>query len=437
MSDDFERKVRDSLRAHAADAPVSDEVVDRVLDSLEGTRPRLPDRVRRRMVAVPVLAAAAVVVIAVGVVLVPRGDDGAERAASPRTPAQLSASAVTAAPPAPESNKAPGRSSAQTASLRGVRVLDLTFTASDDGWALASARCTEDPSRRCTAILRSTDGISWTGQAGTPPFRVAGATGGGPLVDHLRFATDDIGYAYGPGALFMTTNGGRQWQQQQGGALSLETADGNVVRLLSDNSGVQVQTARIGTSDWTSRALGGHPGDGASGAFLSRTNRDVYVLLIGVGPDDPSTASLYRSGDDGRTWQSVTSACPYPGGYQATGVAAGADGRVAVTCRLPQTPEARLAISVDAGAAFTDHGSLPQRSGFLAVGPPGVYLLALDTLSRTTDSGGHWRSVAGIDPGFISLGFESDEIGRIVADNGTTIWTTRNGGDSWRILRLP
>ena len=56
-------------------------------------------------------------------------------------------------------------------------------------------------------------------------FNVPGETGGCATrcVQHIRFATDQIGYAFGPHALLMTTDGGLDWTPQSGGADALET----------------------------------------------------------------------------------------------------------------------------------------------------------------------------------------------------------------------
>ena len=49
-------------------------------------------------------------------------------------------------------------------------------------------------------------------------------------MQHIRFANQSIGYAYGPDALYMTTDGGTNWVRQAGmGADALETLSGNVV----------------------------------------------------------------------------------------------------------------------------------------------------------------------------------------------------------------
>ena len=151
-----------------------------------------------------------------------------------------------------------------------MRVVDLTFTGQDDGWALASADCIHGPGR-CTAIMRTTDGRTWVSHPGSSPFAVPGVDHcAAPCVQNLRFADDQVGYAYSPSVLFMTTDGGATWQQQDGGALALETARGNVVRLVRDGKSIQAWTAKIGSTSWTTRSLGAPAGLGTQDVALAR-----------------------------------------------------------------------------------------------------------------------------------------------------------------------
>ena len=427
-----EDALRASLYAHAADAPDGHALAERILAATEDAPAPAP----RRSFALPAVAATLVAGI-VGIVLAVAlsTSDSPQRPAahsSPALPSVVHPTPSTTAATHSSADATHASGPADTSTLHGVRVVDLTFTGQDDGWALASADCIHGPGR-CTALMRTTDGRTWVSHPGSSPFQVPGVDNcAAPCVQHIRFADDQVGYAYSPGVLFMTTDGGATWQQQDGGALALETARGNVVRLVRDGKGIQARTAKIGSTSWTTRPLGAPAGLGTQDVALARDGEDVYALLVGAA-DSPWVSGVFRSTDGGTTWSGLGNPCPRTadGRYGPTAIASGSNGRVALTCRLPQTPMARLITSVDAGAHFTDLGAVPQRSGLLALGPNGVYLLALDSLSRTRDGGKHWADVPRIQPNFTWLGFESDRVGRVVSDGGTTIWTTRDGGTTW------
>ena len=75
-----------------------------------------------------------------------------------------------------------------------------------------------------------------------------------PCVNQIRFANNDVGYAFGPDALFMTTDGGAEWTRQAGGATSLEIENGTVLRVTSEGA---VQIADVGTDAWRASSLPG------------------------------------------------------------------------------------------------------------------------------------------------------------------------------------
>src|SRR5207237_869181 len=91
-------------------------------------------------------------------------------------------------------------------------IVGIVVVAHRSGSALASADCLRT-TRRCTALLRTTDGLSWKSHPNTP-FNVPGVQGcAAPCVRGIRFATDRVGYAFGPGAFFMTTDGAQSWRR--------------------------------------------------------------------------------------------------------------------------------------------------------------------------------------------------------------------------------
>ena len=126
-------------------------------------------------------------------------------------------------------------------------------------------------------MVRTTDGGgSWRSMT-QPPGDVTG----------IRFATDQIGYAYSADVLEMTTDGGASWQPQDGGAIALESLDGNVIRVTSTAAAAPVpvplgvEYAPVGGSTWTRAEPAGRADGAVSAVQLVRSESDAYVLVTG------------------------------------------------------------------------------------------------------------------------------------------------------------
>jgi photosystem II stability/assembly factor-like uncharacterized protein len=465
--DELGRELRASLARHAADAPGGELLAERILAEAgrtdagrtpappsrdpSGDPSRRPSRRRGRPTwTLPLVAADAVaglVTAAVGLARVhPHRDSAPPPGVSGSAPVR-----PTPTPRATSPSPATSPSAVHRVDLRGVRVRDLTFVGPDDGWALGSADCMSGPGR-CTALLRTTDGRSWPGMRGAA-FNVPGVDHcADPCVSGLRFADDRIGYAFGPSALFMTSDGGAHWTRQPGlGASALETLDGNVLRY---DRGTLARAA-IGSTHWTPVAL---PGGTPSGTVTLARAEHVAVLLASrydpaKGYDQPAT--LYRSGDDGHTWQRAGDPCPYLGtGYSdnAVGLTVGADGSIAVACVGRDEQQTfsggEVITSVDGGRHFSRPaatGKLGRASLVAAADAQHQFVVALasgrpaETRTGMYASAGPlpWNPVADITGVVTFAGFESTTVGRVVADGGKTIWTTRDAGATWREVTLP
>ena len=184
-------------------------------------------------------AAAAVVLVAVGVAALGRGSTGTQAPAGP-----VSSPSVTGLPsptpvrssrsgPTPStSSPVPARVGAPVPASFAVR--SLTTGAPGHLFALGTVTC---PAGRCPALAGSTDnGASWslvhtfptsTTATGVAPGRPAGA---GALTQ-VRFASASVGWVFG-GAAMRTTDGGATWHDypHPGGAvIGLETDGTDVV----------------------------------------------------------------------------------------------------------------------------------------------------------------------------------------------------------------
>jgi photosystem II stability/assembly factor-like uncharacterized protein len=446
MTDEFDplkEALRDSLHRHAADAPHGDMLAERIINTAQRAPELDPQRTRRgwRTWTLPLIAAGAVAAVVGAVVGIENFRPEASHNVPPgtRQPSVLSSSAPTqiqSTSPGPTTSNAPG-------ALTNFTITDLTFYGDNHGWALGSANCVVGPGR-CTAMWHSTDGQHWTSMPGAQ-FNVAGVNDcADPCVDHIRFANDDVGYAFGPSAFYLTDNGGDSWQRQDGGALQLETLDGNVIRVLGTDSGCPgpcvdgIETSGVGATDWTPANV--HVDSSSVNTVqLARGNGgDGYLLLTrnAAGGAENEMSTLYRSTDSGRSWERNGEPCPqFSREDDSIAIAGGADGRVSVLCRDRMSGgQAFVATSSDAGANFESHGigafDAPQMS--LLTGDPATVLVAAGNgMARTVDGGDTWQKVQDVTGDIGWVGFESQTVGRAVSKDGTTIWTTRDGGATW------
>src|ERR1700677_1529766 len=131
-------------------------------------------------------------------------------------------------------------------------VEDLTWVSDTHGWALVGqGTCGQTT---CADVLTTTDGGSVWHQIGSIAATLSDCVGcGTPGVSHIRFANDLDGYAFGPD-LFVTTDGGITWSQENGPYVAaLEPAGGTVMRVAYTGTGcpgpcdLTVQTAPAGT----------------------------------------------------------------------------------------------------------------------------------------------------------------------------------------------
>ncbi len=440
--DPLARQLRDSLAAHAADAPSGDLVAERVIHAAERGPGAAPRQTRRgwRTWGLPLVAAGAVA----GVVAAVIGIENYHPSASP--PAGSPGVSVLPSPLASTSNgvttSAPSPTTVPNAAdLTGVKIVNLTFVG-DEGWALATADCNHG-SGTCTALLHTIDGTVWTSMAGAG-FNVPGVSAGCSYrcVQNIRFATPDVGYAFGPKAFLMTTDGGASWTQQDGGAIQLETLRGNVIRVLASSpSGcpgpcdVRVETSAIGSTTWAPSTLSTGTVNAAGKVHLSRGDDDAYLLV----PANPTgggigTSTLYRSTDDGRTWINAGEPCRQTGQeVDSYAVAASPGGRASVLCANRQAPRHWfVATSTDHGATFTPQpGRVRAATASLLTGDPTTVLVTAGSgLARSTNGGKTWQPVAGVTGTVTFVGFESQTVGRAVTDN-RLIWTTTDGGKTW------
>jgi photosystem II stability/assembly factor-like uncharacterized protein len=454
---DVEAALRASLTEHARHAPAAGMLAERIIGEVDLLPPARERRWARqwRTWTLPLIAAGSVAAVAAALVGVTQFRHSADHK-PPAVPISSIAPAPTpsATAPAPrttEPNPPPATHAApKEVTLTHFSAIDVTFVGAETGWALGTADCLNGSHGPCAAMVRTTDGGgTWHGMK-PPPANVPLLVCDDPCIQHVRFATDQIGYAFGPSALFMTTDGGVNWQRLPGGADALETLDGNVIRVVDQVGGgcvpgcdYNVQIAPIGSATWHNVDLPGTYDRGSTtGVALVRTGPRAFIEVFGhvSGGGSDATSLLYTSTNDGVNWTRHDEPCPQNSGYEvdSTAITAAADGSVAVLCspRGASSPDF-TAVSSDGTAPFTPGGSLPANLGgerLLGAASANVQLIAsFEALYRTQDAGKTWQSVpavpGGVEPRFI--GFESQTVGRVVVGTGESIWRTGDAGLTW------
>jgi photosystem II stability/assembly factor-like uncharacterized protein len=367
-----------------------------------------------------------------------------------------SAPASTTTPVAPPSKST---STPPPPSIAGLQVADVTFVGSA-GWALGTAAC-RTGSGRCAAIAHSTDsGKSWRGFS-SPKVNVfvpsisSAESCKDPCVGSIRFATTKVGYLFGSaplssadrGALFMTTDGGRSWTRQAGGADALESLDGNVIRVV-DKGGCppgctyRVQTSAIGGTSWKTVALPGAPG-GGDGVQLVRTGHvsalEVYANPAGGANNE--TAVLWTSVDNGAHWTRRGEPCPQSSGGEVDSrtLSSAPDGSLTILCTSrTASGNSFTTTSTNGGASFHPGSRTALGGGDISAfgaASSKIFLVSSDDTYRSTDGGRHFARVgsnSGGSPGQLAwLGFASTTLGHAVSIDRRTIWTTTDSGRTW------
>lgn len=343
----------------------------------------------------------------------------------------------------------------------GFRFADVTFVG-DRGWALGTVGCATG---RCTAFARSTDdGLDWSLMR-APSVHVSEIDGAGdtclsPCVEHVRFGTDRIGYLFGIGpwsangksTLLMTTDGGRSWQVQRGGADALETLDGNVIRVVDRGNcppgcSYAVQVAPVGATSWRTIDLPDGQGGGDSVQLVRTGSRAALEVYGNPAGGAPARAVLFTSADDGASWTRRAEPCPQLrpsaasplGEVDSSRLTSAPDGSITVLCTPRSATRWQFTItSSDGGASFRT-GDLKAlgAAAITALGAASArtVLVSSDDVYRSTDSGHTFARLSangGTSPGpVVWLGFASATVGHAISPDRRTVFTTTDAGRTW------
>jgi photosystem II stability/assembly factor-like uncharacterized protein len=333
-------------------------------------------------------------------------------------------------------------------------LVDLSWLSSQRGWALAAAPCSSGLCPRVAATRNG--GRSW--QALSAP---SGLTANWQTeISHIRFATDKIGYLFGP-ALYLTRDGGHSWRRVRSRPVeALEPAAGTVLRVVYNHAGCPgpctrtLQEAVAGSGAWQTllRIPIARANDGITAQILRPAKRVIYVpvyanLAMGV---RGARSVILRSTDGGRRWQRLLDPCDGTGTntHAAAATSAGPQGYLAVLCDSPSgTGRAFIRTSDDYGLNWGPPRTVP--SGMQLLATPGRGRLVLATggvggsgpftyrLDVSADDGLRWTDVvtgttqvhaeAALPP---ALAFAGSRYGWW-AGTSHDVWITRDGGQVW------
>gem|GEM_PF-4149426 len=313
-----------------------------------------------------------------------------------------------------------------------------------DGFALGIATCGGSV---CTALEVTTD-AGWSWVPGTGPAVPPGS------LDHLRFANQDDGYAYGPQELEATLDGGAQWFRstypgEADGAvlLDLEASGDWLVALVSAREGGSLQVSRspVGRPVWTPI-----PGATLSGASQGAPDLSVVggwgFLLSG-----PSVVGGELSG----AWTPHATGCPanLQASERLAADTAESPGWFLLGCSGPEegasAPKVTM-FSTDGGATYQPTGytslATPPSTGQLDAmatsdsGAAYMVTTAADTSVYLLD-GAEWEALVGsLGPGqqVKDFGFTNVAQGLLVLDSPTSgaraqgeLYLTRDAGATW------
>ncbi len=337
------------------------------------------------------------------------------------------------------------------ASSSSFAVQSMSFVSDQQGFALGTVKC---GSHRCEALFGTANGGTTWSKLTAPVKNAAGpyntCPNGQPCISQIRFATPKTGYAFDP-SLFMTTDGGTHWTHITGSTTSsLETADGNTIRVDYKGTGCSgapylVQEAAIGTNVWhnlTAPAI-----EMICPPVLYRQHE--RLVLVGYG--NPAggiraTAELDRSVDGGAKWSAGPDKCGGKDGYASAVAIAPPDALTELCNHQSGTASpAWIRISANDGASFGPDRTIPIPSGLpkhqflsyqIAQASPSRLIVVISSqhssrVVLSANGGRTWSTTLTPDDkgNVVLVGFEDSSTARVA--QGDTVWTTRDGGQHW------
>lgn len=259
--------------------------------------------------------------------------------------------------------------------------------------------------------------LAWWAFAGNRSGTSLGQLGGD---FHALHVAPDGRVIYGQhGGIQISTDGGETWTQPSG------TGDAMAISASPEQPTVLYQAGHDlflkstdGGETWSEPGFGNLPGTDIHGFTVSPESGWLYANVAGQG--------LYRSENEGESWEFVTSAAA-----GAMTLAAG-----------PGSPAVLYALTMDQGLIRSDDGGNswqptelvpgmsmsglyvhPESGDLYTTGREGVYL--------STDQGESWTALGPDEPMALVAADSNDESTLMAVAQGGQVYRSDNGGETW------
>jgi photosystem II stability/assembly factor-like uncharacterized protein len=355
----------------------------------------------------------------------------------------------------PTKKPAASAAAAQTATSSDFAIADSSWIDARTGWVLGRTGCSKP---ECTYIFKTADsGLTWS-KVGAPKAGVedtpAGPCDQPACVSRIRFADDQVGYAFRSG-FFVTDDGGKTWAQEQAPlVLSLEITGKKAFRVVADSigcpgpCGVRVEESEVGTQAW--RPVPAPDVSKGNEVTIYAAGQQLYLAGFAnpAGGAAKAHTTIAVSPDAGATWRVIDEdPCKTWAGADeddTVALAPAAGNYLAVLCKTRGAATGGYVVaSKDAGAKFgtpsavgtDDIAVLGMTAGSAmnlaaVVGSPTGYGVMVS--GDGAFSFGETLHVSGKVQGpYYSMLKFVDENTAVVAFGGSTIWSTTDGGQTW------
>ena len=360
---------------------------------------------------------------------------------------------------APAANAAPASVTAHAPVPAGFKAAALSWLNPRQGWVLGAVPC---GAKLCWRVAATYDGArTWRGLGQVGPA-TAPPPDARPPVSEIRFATAEVGWAFGPG-LFRSTNGGRAWRQVAipGGGkqvLALVISPAAAFAVISPCVGTDSgctksptlwRTGAATSADWNLVRL---KMPRAYFASMSTFDRTVYVV---DGDNTPTAMGTLYASVDGHSFSARPSPCELSKSLGLAQVVATSANRVALLCTGdPGFSKAVKTVYLSRDTGFSDvYAGMTGPLGIsaeLAASTSGELAVAAwsdgSFIYHGTGPAKPWPMVLGLADdgmGFNDLAFVSSQVAwavhgpvSVLADFAGDLCVTRDGGVRWTIVKL-
>lgn len=276
---------------------------------------------------------------------------------------------ITVTPPVPATPVASASATPAVASPGRPRFIpqSVSFTDAEHGYAWGPAHWPTVDGAPGVLATTADGGRTWRAVPSSGAPRYGGSQG----ADQVLFTDADHGLLAGD-RLYRTDDGGRHWQAvpAPGRIVLLRVVGSHWYAVACVNSGCTSQRLYEAATDAASfQPVTAIPPWGQQGAVLADAGAAFYMLVEGGEPtrDSATSATLWRTVDDGRSWTHVPAPCDWFGSDFAA-LSAYSPSGLALVCGSQPAAGNQVKIayrSSDAGASWTRRAQLPGQGGYV------------------------------------------------------------------------